>query len=149
SPVSERLLFLAEGTAGIGRLALICLCGLPMVVVLAVAGPIEWGGVAALLLLSLIWGNVAGLGLTAWAYSVTGIRRWGERIGLVLIIAYLVIGVLAAERLRNWLGHLPAEAGQAIYSAVLLFTQYNPFGAIEYWLSADRDSELALQRMQV
>src|SRR5262245_39938432 len=149
SPVSERLLFLAEGTAGIGRLALICLCGLPLLVVLTVAGRIEWCDVPALILLPLIWGTVAGLGLTVWAYEHMGIRRWGERIGLVLIIAYLVIGVLAAERLRNWLGHLPAEAGQAIYSAVLLFTQYNPFGAIEYWLSADRDSELAFQTMQV
>src|SRR5262249_2488685 len=51
SPVSERLLFLAEGTAGIGRLALICLCGLPLLVVLTVAGRIEWCDVPALILL--------------------------------------------------------------------------------------------------
>src|SRR5262249_12306568 len=76
------------------------------------------------------------------------IRRWGERVGLVLILTYLVVGVLAAERLRNWLGHLPAEAGAAVYSPLLLFSHDNPFWAPEDLLSLYWGTEVSWQRMQ-
>jgi hypothetical protein len=148
SPLSPWRVFAAEAAAGMGRLALVTLCGLPVLLILSFAGQIEWSDIPFLIVIPFLWGSIAGLGLTVWAYERLEIRRWGERIGLVLIILYLVVGVLAAERLRNWLGHLPADVGQAVYSSILLFTQYNPFGVTEYWLSRDREMEVVWPRVQ-
>jgi len=148
SPVSPWRVFVAEAMAGMGRLALVILCGLPVLFVLTFAGQLEWSDIPLLTAIPFLWGTIAGLGLTVWAYERLEIRRWGERVGLGLIILYLVVGVLAAERLKNWLGHLPAEVGQVIYSLILLFMQYNPFGVSEYWLSNDREMDFAWQRIE-
>jgi hypothetical protein len=81
-----------------------------------------------------------------WAYERIGIRRWGERVMIALIVIYLVVGVLAAERLSEWLALLPWRFGEFAYRTIFLFSQYNPFGLLEYWLAPTRDAELAAQR---
>ena len=58
------------------------------------------------------WGVVAGLGLTAWAYEPVSVRRVGELVGLLGVLVYLVVGILAGENLRLWLQRLPPAWGE-------------------------------------
>ena len=147
SPLQPKRLFASEAIVGMSRLALVTLSGLPVFTLLVWSGRLESSDAAALMVTPFIWGCAAGLGLTVWAYERIGVRRWGERIVLVLILMYLIIGVLAAERLAQWLTAIPWQIGEFIYRAVYLGSQYNPFGALEYWLSIKRNPDLALQRL--
>src|ERR1700688_4253690 len=87
TPLRPGQVLLAEALVGLTRLAWVTLSGLPGVAFLVERG--------RLLLLSVIWGAVAGLGLTAWAYESEPVRRWGERVLMAGIVLYLVVGVLA------------------------------------------------------
>ena len=62
-----------------------------------------------------------------WAFEPVGVRRWGERIVMVLIVIYLTVGVLAAEKLAVWLRDLPPELGETLLDGVRLFHAYSPF----------------------
>jgi len=146
SPLQPRRVFLAEAFAGLGRLALVQLAGLPVLLLLTLGGKLYLSDLPPLMLVPYLWGGITGLGLTTWAYERIGIRRWGERVMIVLIIIYLVVGVLAAERLSEWLRVIPWRAGEVMYRTIFLFSQYNPFGLLEYWLSPQRDPELAADR---
>jgi len=147
SPIQPRRVFVAEAMAGIGRLALVTLCGLPLLLVMTFAGKVYFSDILPLTMMPFLWGCIAGLGLTVWAYESLGIRRWGERITILLILTYLIVGVLAAERLSVWLSVLPWQVGEVIYRAIFLGAQYNPFGVLEYWLSPTRNAELAAERI--
>lgn len=149
SPVQPVRVFANEAAVGLARLALIQLSGLPVVLLLAWLGPLELSDVPPLIVMPFVWGTVTGLGLTVWAYERLGIRRWGERVVLVLILIYLVVGVLAAERLQLWLMALPTSYADVIYKAIIAFFRYNPFGVIEYWLAPTRNPDAALERMLV
>src|SRR5262245_46262413 len=146
-PLQPKRVLLSEALAGISRLALVTLTGLPVLVLMTWYGRIEPIDVAAILLTPFIWGCLTGLTLTVWAYECIGVRRWGERVMLVLILIYLIVGVLAAERLAQWLTAVPWQVGEFLYRSVYLFSQYNPFGALEYWLGPKRLPELAWQRL--
>jgi hypothetical protein len=80
-----------------------------------------------------------------WAYESSVVRRWGERIIVVLLVVSLTIGALAGEKLRQWIGILPAEAGQYVLIGLEAFHRYNPFAVITYWLK--QDARVALDRM--
>ncbi len=147
SPLQPRRLFLSEALVGILRLALVTLSGVPVFGFLIWSGRIETPDAIALMITPFIWGSITGLGLTVWAYERLGIRRWGERFTLVMILIYLIVGVLAAERLGQWLTAIPWQIGEFVYRAVFIGSQYNPFGALEYWLSENRRPDLALQRL--
>lgn len=147
SPLQPRRVFFSEAIVGISRLALVTLSGIPVFTILVWSGRIETADALVLLVTPFIWGCATGFGLTIWAYERIGVRRWGERIVLVLILVYLIIGVLAAERLAQWLTAIPWQIGELIYRAVYIGSQYNPFGALEYWLSPKRNPDLALQRI--
>src|SRR5262245_58035144 len=146
SPLQPRRLFLAEALAGLGRLALVTLAGMPILLLMTMAGKLYLSDLPTLLLVPFLWGGICGAGLTMWAYEHIAVRRWGERVMIVLIVIYLVIGVLAAERLSEWLALLPWRFGEVAYRTIFLFSQYNPFGLLEYWLAPARDAELAGQR---
>lgn len=133
SPVSPRLVYFAEMLVGLLRLAIVQLTALPVLVVLAEIRKILWWDVPVLLLVPWTWGAVTGLGLTAWAYESAPLRRVGERVVGVVIIVYLIVGVLAAERLPRWLEALPAATGQWILFALLLMRDYNPFTLTASW----------------
>jgi hypothetical protein len=137
SPLRPRQVFLAEALAGLGRLALVTLSGLPVLAVLTAAGCLDPVSLALLLVTPLTWGAVTGLALTVWAYEPRGVRRWGERAMVLLIVLYLAVGVLAAERLKDWLVWLPAAPRQWLLVAMLSAHHDNPFGLLADWLKGD------------
>ncbi|MFL5341814.1 MAG: hypothetical protein ACJ8F7_16840 [Gemmataceae bacterium] len=147
SPLRPRNVFLSEALVGLGRLALVTMCGLPVLLLLTAERRLYLSDLPAMLLMPWLWGAIAGLGLTVWAYERRGVRRWGERVGLLLILVYLVVGVLAAERLQVWLASLPSGAGEFFFRIVGFVFNYNPFGVLENWMSPKRDPALALERM--
>src|SRR5262245_58761606 len=149
SPLQPRRVFLAEALAGLGRLALVTLAGLPVLLLMTMAGKLYLSDLPTMLVIPFLWGGITGIGLTTWAYEHLRIRRWGERVMIVGIVVYLVIGVLAAERLSAWLALLPWRVGEFLYRVIFVFAQYNPFGLLEYWLSPTRDAELAGRRMLI
>jgi hypothetical protein len=79
-----------------------------------------------------VFGAVTGLGLTTWAYEPVFIRRWGEKLTIVLILVYLIVGVLAGERLGDWLSGLPFDGGRTAVAGLRLMHEYNPFGAMQF-----------------
>jgi hypothetical protein len=97
-----------------------------------------------LLLMPFTWGAITGLGLTVWAYEARGVRRWGERVILCLIVFYLIVGVLVAEHLQEWLEwrdwwclDLPGEkklyVGWYLWQAFLGVHHYSPFYIMQTW----------------
>jgi hypothetical protein len=137
SPLRPRRVLVAEALVGMSRLALVTLSGLPVLLLLAVDGHLDLRDVVPLLLLPLTWGIITGLGLTTWAYEPVGVRRWGERIILGLVIFYLLVGVLAGEHLGRWLQWLPTDWGRWFLRAFAAVHQYNPFGVLQYALQVD------------
>src|SRR5262249_38473815 len=107
SPLRPFWLFLAEASVGLVQLLLATLAPLPVLVLLVTLGYLGWADLAPLLTLPLVWGAVCGLGFTAWAYEPRKVRRWGERVMVVAVLLYLVVGILAAEKLGEWLAFTP------------------------------------------
>src|SRR5262245_54292757 len=77
SPLRPGRVLLAEALVGLARLALVTLSGLPILVLLIFQGTLYPAEILTLLVVPFIWGAVTGLGLTAWAYETTFVRRWG------------------------------------------------------------------------
>jgi hypothetical protein len=98
-----------------------------------------------LLVMPWVWGGVTGLGLTVWAYEPAGVRRWGERVMLVQVLLYLLIGVLAGEHLRDWLTWLCGDASSWVVTAVTAWHEYNPFAVMKYGM--EQDPEIAWPRL--
>ncbi|QEL17001.1 hypothetical protein [Limnoglobus roseus] len=146
SPIQPRRLFLAESLVGITRFALVCLSGFPVLMVLPLAGVVEWPDLFVLLAMPFAWGVVAGLCLTAWIYEPAAVRRIGELLGLFGVLVYLVVGVVAGENLRLWLQQLPDDLGRFLFNAVMFLHTMNPFGVVRYWFAADRRPWLAWER---
>lgn len=132
SPLRPGRVFLAEALVGVARLAMITLAGLPILVLLVLDGLLAATDVATLLGVSFIWGIVAGLALTCWAYESPVVRRWGERVAGAFILVYLIVGVLGAEHLPRWLAELPSELGAPLLAAFEALHEYNPFGVIRF-----------------
>ncbi|MCS6852121.1 MAG: hypothetical protein NZ700_13245, partial [Gemmataceae bacterium] len=105
-----------------------------LLVLLSVAGVLDVVDLLPLLVMPWTWGVVTGLGLVTWAYEGRTIRRWGERILGFLILVYLFVGVLAAEKLIGWLQALPPAIGEVVVSGLLLAHRYNPFSVMQFWL---------------
>ena len=145
SPLQPWDVLLAEALVGLSRLALVNLAGLPVILLLVLEGVVVAADVPLLILMPLIWGAVTGLGLTAWAYEPAGVRRWGERLVLGLVIIYLIVGILAGENLRQWLTWLPSAVGGWFLSMFAGLHQYNPFGVMKYAL--EHDPELVWPRV--
>jgi hypothetical protein len=137
TPLRPRRFFLAEALVGLARLALITLSGLPVLTLFVFIGYLEFIDLVPLLLMPFTWGAITGLGLTAWAYESRTVRRWGERVMLVLIVIYLTVGVLAGEHLGQWLQWLPGGLGQVLLDSLYAFHHYNPFAILRFWLDAD------------
>jgi hypothetical protein len=134
SPLRPWRFFIAEAAVGLYRLTLITLSGLPVLVLMAVAGLLDLLDLGPFLLLPLTWGAVIGLGLIVWAYEPRTVRRWAERILLVLLVLYLGVGVLAGEHLADWIKRLPEPLGEGILLSYEAFERYNPFAVLRFWL---------------
>lgn len=136
SPVQPRRVFWAEALVGLGRLALVTLAGVPVLALLAGPGwlaPIDF---FVLTIVPFTWGAITGLSLTVWAYEAKKIRFWGEAFAMAGIGFYLIIGVLAVDRLSLWFGWLPAGFGKFLEQMFRDFHTYNPFGVMQYWMQA-------------
>jgi hypothetical protein len=137
SPVRPRQLFRAEAAVGLTLLGLVTLSGLPVLMILAASGGLDMLDVLPLTLMPFTWGAVTGLGLTVWAYEPRCVRRWGEVLMLGMVLLYLVVGVLAGEKLRDWLGVLPEPWKIAFLRGFARLHTHNPFGAMRFWLESD------------
>jgi hypothetical protein len=137
SPVQPQWVFLAEAFVGILRLTLVTLSGVPILLWLLFTSQL---GVSDILWLLAVPYSVAlftGVGLTAWAYEALWVRRIGEIVGIVGVLVYLVVGVLAAEKLGSWVRRLPSPWNSWVYNGVIYVRDNNPFSALEHWLHAD------------
>jgi hypothetical protein len=137
SPLRPRRVLLAEALIGIARLALVTLAGLPVLVLLALDGFLHVLDLPLLLFMPLTWGTITGLGLTAWAFEPRGMRRWGERVTLGLVVFYLLVGVLAGENLRSWLEWLPEACRCCFWAAFDAVHRYSPFAVLQFALEGD------------
>ena len=146
SPVRPAGFFLAEALVGVGRFALVGLGGVPVLGLMVFAGLAEWADLLPLALLPFVWGTVVGLGLTAFVYEPVKVRRAGELLGLLGVLLYLVVGVLAGEHLRDWLLALPSWLGEFIFDGVLAMHHGNPFGVVRYWFDPFRSQAVAWER---
>ena len=148
SPVQPRRVFLAEALVGVTRFALVQLSGLPVLGGLHFTGLVEPQDLTPLFVMPFVWGLLAGLCLTAWIYEPRGVQRAGELVGLVGVLTYLIVGVLAAENLVNWLRELPPALGEFLFDAVRFGHDMNPFGVVRYWFAPDRVERFAWQRFE-
>ncbi|MBO0699391.1 MAG: hypothetical protein J2P46_13425 [Zavarzinella sp.] len=133
SPVQPRRVFLAESLAGLGRFVLVQVAAVPALLPLVGRGLLNPVDLILLVGMPMIWGAVAGLGLTVWAYETLVVRRLGELVALLGILTYLTVGVLAGERLRTWLDALPATLSDPLFDAFKGLHTYNPFAVMAFW----------------
>ncbi len=133
SPLRPFRILLHEASVGLVLLALVTLSGLPLLCLLAASGLLAESDLLVMTVLPCTWGAITGLLLTCWAYEPARVRRWGERVVMLLVLIYLVAGVLAGEKLLLWLQGLPKEVGYPLYRGLIAFRDYNPFGAMRYW----------------
>jgi len=146
SPLRPGPLFLAEACVGLTLLALVTLSGLPILLTLQFLGQLHPSDVLVLLAVPWTWGALTGLGLTWWAYEPKFVRRGGEIVAGVFILVYLVVGVLAAEKLPAWLDLLLSpEANRWVIWAVRTLHEYSPFALLQAWLL--QPSDLACSRL--
>ncbi len=134
SPLRPGWFFLAEVAVGVARIGLVTLAGLPLLALLAALGLLAPLDLLPLLLLPFTWAVITGLALIIWAYEPLRVRRWGERGMLLLVLLYLVVGVLAGEKLRSWLMLLPDAIGYPLFRLFRGFHFYNPFGMLKTYL---------------
>ncbi len=141
SPLRPPRVFLAEALVGIGRFALVSLSGFPVLLVMVLQGLVIPADLWPLALMPFEWGVVAALGLTVWAYEPLAIRRVGEVIGLLGVLFYLVVGILAGEKLQMWITELPPAIGEWVYIWVMRVFHENPFGVSRNWFMLQEGPE--------
>lgn len=123
---------LSEAAVGITRLAFVTAAGLPLLILMVSQGLLCFEDLPVLLAMPFAWGMVTGLGLVTWAYEPTVVRRWAEKLAIAGVIVYLVVGVLAGEKLPVWLSGLPNGWGATIVATLRMLHDYNPFGAMQF-----------------
>ncbi len=138
SPVRPRGVFLAEALVGVARFAAVQLAGLPALLALVWQGVLAPADLWPLAFMPFAWGVVTGLGATVWAYEPRAGRKAAEGAALLGVLVYLVVGVLAAEKLPLWLQQLPPAWANAIQAAVLAAHNENPFGVVRNWFDPAR-----------
>src|SRR5262249_3005554 len=120
-------ILLAEGLVCICRFICVIGVGLPILIALWAFGLIDAFELATLFFLPLAWGLATGLGLAAWAYEPVEVRTWGERLVILGILGYLVVGILVGENLPRWLNLLPPRTADAATRMLLAGHEFNPF----------------------
>lgn len=137
SPLQPWRVLTAEALVGLSLLGLVTLSGLPVLALLADVGHLDPLDLAPLLALPYLWGAITGLGLTAWAFEPRSVRRVGEVVVMAFLLFYLIVGVLAGEKLRHWLETLPETWKIAFLRGLQGSHEYNPFTTLQNWLSKD------------
>jgi hypothetical protein len=145
SPVRPGPLFLAEMTVGLSLFGFVILSGLPVLSMLAGYGLLDLFDLVVLTVVPFTWGALTGMLLVTWAYEPKGLRRVGEVLAGLLVLVYLVVGVLAGEKLGSWLTALPDAWRLGVLNVVQAGHDYNPFSVMQFWLQ--HDFEVAWARM--
>ncbi len=125
------MVLVAEALVGMTLLGLTTLAGLPIFVAMASQGMIYVEDVPVFLAMPFVFGAATGLGLTTWAYEPILIRRWGEKLAILGVLVYLIVGVLAGEQLGVWLSGLPKGMRVEVLRMLRWLHDYNPFGAMQ------------------
>jgi hypothetical protein len=146
SPIHPWRLFLAEAVVGLARFSLVQLAGFPLLLLLVVDGRWSVDDLALSIGLPFVWGALTGLGLTVWAYETRPVKRVGEVITGLGILVYLTVGVLAGERLKDWLEGLPGGLATFTLDTVRTLHAYNPFGVVQYWYDPRNNPTVAGDR---
>ena len=133
SPIQPKRLFAAEALVGITRFLLVQLAGVAPLGMMVFAGRLHWLDLLFLLAYPVLWGLVAGLALTVWAYETLMVKRIGEIVSGICILAYLTIGVLAGERLVDWLKAMPKGFADQFMVCFYGLHEFNPFGITKFW----------------
>lgn len=128
--LSPRRAMWGEQSVGIALYTLVCLAGLPPLALLVALARLEPVDAGVLVFHGYLWGLVVGLGLAWWAYEPERVRRWGERVSLVGLLVYLIVGGLAGERTFALLARLPWSLGTAVEGAFFWFHHNNPFALV-------------------
>jgi hypothetical protein len=144
SPVQSHQFFFAEASVSFTRYVFIQLASLPIWIVVIQYGVLTTMDLPGLILIPLLWGAIIGFGLVVWAYETRTIRLIGQIVSLMAILIYLIVGVLAGERLGIWLNELPGEWSARIASTLMLMQQFNPFGVIKNYLDPRIPASLAM-----
>ena len=137
TPLRPGQFFFGEALVGLVQCAFVTLSGLPILVLAVLEGLLRFADLLPLLIIPLTWGAVTGFGLSMWAYESACLRRLGEKVAVALVLVYLLVGILAGENLRAWLGVHPDEWASLLLHAFARFHTDNPFGVMRYWLSSD------------
>ena len=77
------------------------------------------------------------------------VKRVGEIISGLGILVYLTVGVLAGERLKDWLDGLPGGLSTVALDTVRTGHAYNPFGLMQYWFDPRASRDVAGDRAMV
>jgi hypothetical protein len=149
TPLRPRRIFLAEAAVGIARFLLVQMTTLPVFSLAVLFGQLDESDLIPLAVMPVMWGITTGLLLTAWVYEPLPVRHVGELVGLIGVLVYLVVGLLAGEHLKSWLEALPGWLGQLVFDGVMLAHTGNPFGVVHYWLDPTRVMAVAWERFAV
>lgn len=133
SPIQPKRLFAAESLVGIVRFVLIQLSGIAPLGMMVFFGRLHWVDLVFLQVYPVLWGIVAGLALTVWAYETALVKRVGEVVSGLGILLYLTIGVLAGEKLVDWLKALPTGFSEQFMRCFHAMHDLNPFGITRFW----------------
>jgi hypothetical protein len=136
TPLRPEGVLVAETLVGLARLGIVTLSGLPLLSVLVWRGHLEPIDLVPLLVMSFTWGGVTGLALATWAFEPRPVRRWIERIAFGMVVLYLAIGVMAGERLQEWVDWIPG--GAWLFTGFVGLHRYNPFTVMRAWFSGER-----------
>lgn len=136
SPLQPKRVFVAESLVGISRFLLVQLAGLIPLSLLMEHGKLVWEDVLLLLLYPMLWGLIAAFSLTVWAYETITVKRWGEVAAGVGVLVYLTVGILAGERLKDWLQGLPPQVATLMIDFFRIMHTHNPFGIMQFWFDS-------------
>ncbi|MGL5094273.1 MAG: hypothetical protein ACRDD1_01700, partial [Planctomycetia bacterium] len=139
SPVSGPQVMAGEQVVGLAYFALTTLAGLPLLAVYVATGRLDPNALWLFPLFGFTWGCVAGIGATAWAYEPAGLRRWGERFNVLLLVLYLVVGGLAGEHSRNLIHYLPDRVSESVERTAMFANANNPFSLIDRFAEQSDD----------
>ncbi len=137
SPLRPTTVFVAEALVGLTLLAMTTLAGLPIYLMMVAQGVLIFEDLPILLILPWTWGVVTGLGLAAWSYESPRVRWWGEKLAIIGVLVYLIVGVLAGENLVRWLCHAPDSWRIQILGTIRVLHDHNPFGTMQLAMQSD------------
>jgi hypothetical protein len=130
SPAPAWQTLLGEQLVGLVQLLWISLAGVPVLAFLVGRGYLPWEYAAAVWSLGFGWGVFTGVALAWWAYEPDAVRRWGERVILGGVAAFLLFFGIFSEHSRLWLARLPGDLGWHVERWLHWSNRNNPFDLV-------------------